>query len=83
MARLKVQQKPGGVSVFARLPEDVYNKCAREAIKEHRSMSAQVVVIIERWANEIEDKEDKAFLSQPAPDGREGEEARMSVAVGK
>jgi len=80
MARLKVQQQPG-VSIFARLPEDVYNECAREAIKERRSMSAQVVVIIERWANEMRAKEDKAFLSSPAPDGSAGEEPRIPVAL--
>jgi hypothetical protein len=63
MARIKVEQDPG-VRIFARLPEDVYNECAREAIKERRSMSQQVVIIIERWANE---QKDKAFLSPASP----------------
>jgi hypothetical protein len=55
--KTKKPDRHEGVAVFARIPSDLYAKLRDEALFEHRSMGAQVAVIIQTHFAKFVEKE--------------------------
>lgn len=54
MARLKTEAVIK--ATMLRLPETILEACKARAIKERRSLNAQLQVVIEQWLHEIEEQ---------------------------
>jgi hypothetical protein len=51
------------VSTMLRMPEATHEACVAQAIKERRSLNAQLVFVIEHWLEQAKEKAPHALVS--------------------